>query len=133
MAYFRTFQDSVCTDQGRQERTFGHTVFRLSIKPTTSSGSGSVVSMATGYVLDGPEIESRWGARFSSPVQTGPGLHPSSCTMGTGSFPGGKERPGRDPDPSPTSSAFGHERVELYLYSSYGLYGLHRASVPAQG
>jgi len=28
------------------------------------------------------------GARFSTPVQTGPGAHPSSCTMGTRSFPG---------------------------------------------
>jgi len=25
-------------------------------------------------------------ARFSAPVQTGPGAHPASCTMGTGSF-----------------------------------------------
>jgi hypothetical protein len=31
--------------------------------------------------------ESRWGARFSAPVQTGPGAHPASCIMGTGSFP----------------------------------------------
>jgi len=33
-------------------------------------------------------IESRWGggARFSAPVQAGPGDHPASCTMGTGSF-----------------------------------------------
>ena len=37
--------------------------------------------------MDGPGIESRWGARFSAPVQTGPGAHPASCTMGTGSFP----------------------------------------------
>jgi len=44
-------------------------------------------------------------ARFSAPVQTGPGDHPASCTMGTGSFPRGKERPGRDADPSPPSSA----------------------------
>ena len=29
-------------------------------------------------------------ARFFSPVQTGPGAHPFSCTMGTGSFPGVK-------------------------------------------
>jgi hypothetical protein len=28
------------------------------------------------------------GARFSVPVKTGPGAHPASCTMGTGSFPG---------------------------------------------
>jgi len=44
----------------------------------------------TGYGLDGPGIDSRWGARFSSPVQTGPGAHPAFCTMGTGSFPGVK-------------------------------------------
>ena len=43
-------------------------------------------------------------ARFSAPVQTGPGAHPASCTMGTGSFPGSKERPGRNADPLPTSS-----------------------------
>jgi len=36
-------------------------------------GPGSSVGIATGYGLDGPGIESRWGARFSPPVQTGPG------------------------------------------------------------
>jgi hypothetical protein len=30
------------------------------------------------------------GARFSAPIQTDPGTHPASCTMGTGSFPGVK-------------------------------------------
>jgi hypothetical protein len=34
-------------------------------------------------------------------VQTGSGVHPASCTMGTG----GKARPGRDADHSPPSSA----------------------------
>jgi len=53
-------------------------------------GPGSSVGIATGYGLDGPGIESRWGARFSAPVQTGPGAHPASRTMGTGSFPGVK-------------------------------------------
>jgi hypothetical protein len=48
-------------------------------------------------------------------------------------FPGGKKRPGRDADPSPPSSVVGNKRVELYLYSPYGTYGLCRASVPAQG
>jgi len=33
----------------------------------------------------------------------------------------------------PPSSAVGQERVELYLYSRYGPYGLYRASVPVQG
>jgi len=49
-------------------------------------GPGSMVSIATGYRLDGPGIESQWGARFSAPVQTGPGAHPAPCTVGTGSF-----------------------------------------------
>jgi len=51
-------------------------------------GPGNVVGIATGYGLDGPGIESRWGVRISAPVQTGPGAHPASCTMGTGSSPG---------------------------------------------
>jgi hypothetical protein len=39
-------------------------------------------------------------------VQTGSGAHPASCPMGIGGlFPGGKERPGRDADHSPPSSA----------------------------
>jgi len=63
------------------------------------------VGTATGYGLDGPGIEPRLVARFSAPVQTGPWAHPASCTMGTGSFPGGKERPGRDADSSPTYRA----------------------------
>ena len=61
-------------------------------------GPGSSVGIANGYGLDGPV-----DTRFSAPVQTGPGAHPASCTMGTGS--GGNERPGRDADPSPPSSA----------------------------
>jgi hypothetical protein len=39
------------------------------------------------YGLDGPGIESRWGTKFSAPDQTGPGAHPTYCTMGAGSFP----------------------------------------------
>ena len=50
------------------------------------SGPGSSVGIATDYRLDDPGIESRWGQDFS-PVQTGPGAHPASCTMGTGAFP----------------------------------------------
>ena len=50
----------------------------------------SSVGIATGYGLDGPRIESRWEARFSAPVHTGPGANPASCTMDTKSFPGAK-------------------------------------------
>jgi hypothetical protein len=44
------------------------------------------------------------GARFLAHVQTGPGAHPASCTMGTGSFLGVK-RPTRGADHPPPFSA----------------------------
>jgi hypothetical protein len=56
------------------------------------------------------------GVRLSAPVETGPGAHPASYTMGTGSFTGVK-RPGRGVDHPPSSSAEVKERAELYLYS----------------
>jgi len=56
----------------------------------TKYSPDSVDGIATGYKLDGPGIESWGGAIFSAPVQTGPGAHPASCTMDTGSFPGVK-------------------------------------------
>ena len=40
------------------------------------------------------------GARFSTTVQTVPGAHPASYTMGTGSFPG-VQRPGCGVDHPP--------------------------------
>jgi len=59
------------------------------------------------------------GARFSAPVQTGPGVHPPSYPMGTGFFPWLK-RPGRYVDHPLPSSAEVKERVELYLYPPSG-------------
>jgi len=64
-------------------------------------GLGSSVGIATGYGLHGPGIESRWGPRFSAPVQTGPGAQPASCTMGTGPFPGLKSGRGVTLTPHP--------------------------------
>jgi hypothetical protein len=49
-------------------------------------GRDSVVGIATRYGMEGPGIESRWEARFSAPVQTGPGAHLASYKMGTGSL-----------------------------------------------
>ena len=59
------------------------------------------------------------GARFSAPVQTGPGAYRASCTMDTGSFPGVK-RPGRGADHPPPSKRRVHERAGLYLYPPSG-------------
>ena len=53
-------------------------------------GRDSSVGIATRYGLDGAGIESRVRARFSAAVQTGPGAHPASYTMGSGSLPGVK-------------------------------------------
>ena len=71
-------------------------------------------------------------ARFSEPIQTGPGAHLASCTMRTGFFPGVKSGRGVTLTPHPFYCR-GQERVELYLYSLYGPYALYRASVPVQG
>jgi len=51
-----------------------------------NGGLGSVIGIATGYGLDDTDRIPVW-ARFSAPVQTGPGAHPASCTMITGSLP----------------------------------------------
>jgi hypothetical protein len=64
-----------------------------------SGGPGSSVGIATGY---GDRIPV--GVLFFVHIQTGPGAHPASCTMGTGSFPGVKQ-PGRGADHTPTSNA----------------------------
>jgi len=73
----------------------------------------------TRYGLDGPEIESRWEARFSAPAQTSSGTHPASYTVGTGTFPRVK-RSGRGVDHPLPNSAEVKERLELYLYSPSG-------------
>jgi hypothetical protein len=65
----------------------------------------------SGYGLDYRAIEVRSPAEardfpLASCVQTGSASHPASCPVGTeGPFPEGKERPGRDADHSPPSSA----------------------------
>jgi len=69
---------------------FSKMIWKILFPHCHDCGAGSVVGIAIGYVMDGPWIESRWGARFSAPVQTGPGAHPACCTIGTGSLPGVK-------------------------------------------
>ena len=72
------------------------------------------------------------GARFSTPVQTGPGAHPASCTMGTGSFPGVKS--GRDVTLTPHFLLVPWSRKSRAIpLPPYGPYGLYRCSVPVQG
>jgi len=79
-------------------------------------GPGSSVDIATGYGLDGPGIESQWRRIFRTCPDRPWDPH-SLLYNGYRVFPGGKEQPGRDADPSTPSSAVGHERVAIYLYS----------------
>jgi hypothetical protein len=66
--------------------------FSAIIIPCVLSGEGrdSSVGIATRYGLHDTGIESRWGLRFSAPVQFGHGAQRASYTIGTGVFLGGK-------------------------------------------
>ena len=68
-------------------------------------GPGSSVVIATGYGMDGPGIESRWGGEIFRTCPDRPWGPPSLLYNGYRVFPGGKEQPGRDADHSPPSSA----------------------------
>ena len=68
------------------------------------SGPGSSVGIATGYGLDSPGIESRWGEIFRTHPDL-PWCPPSLLYNGYRVFPGGKVWPGYAADHSPPSSA----------------------------
>jgi len=78
-------------------------------------GPGSIVGIATGYGLDGPGIESRWGGEIFRTCPDRPCGPPSLLYNGYRVFPGGKERPGREADPSPPSSTV---VMKEYSYTS---------------
>ena len=59
-------------------------------------GQGSSVGIATELRARRSGDRIPVGARFSAPVQTGPGAQPTSLYNVYQVFPGGKERPGRD-------------------------------------
>jgi hypothetical protein len=61
---------------------------------------GSSVGIPTRYGWTVRGSNPGWGARCSARVQTGPGAHSASCTIGTVSFPGSKRsRRGTDHPP----------------------------------
>ena len=65
------------------------------------SGPGSSVGIATGYELDSPGIESRWGRDFSHLSRPALRITQPACTMGTGSFSGDKSGRGVTLTPHP--------------------------------
>jgi hypothetical protein len=77
-------------------------------------GSGSI---ATELRAERSGVRIPVEARFSTPVQTGPGAHPASCTMGNVSFPGVESGRGVTLTPHPLLVPRSKNRVEQYLYS----------------
>ena len=90
-------------------------------------GPGSSVGIATDFWLDGPGSN-----RDFPPVQTGPGAHPASCTMGTGSFLGVKCGQGVTLTPHPLLVLWSRKSRSIPLLPPHGSYGLYGASVPVQ-
>jgi hypothetical protein len=76
-------------------------------------GLGSVVCIATGYGLDGPGIESRWGLDFPHLSRPALGLNHPPVQWVTVLYPRGKEWLGRDPDHSPPSSTVVKKAIPL--------------------
>jgi len=115
-------------------------------------GTGDVIGTTIVYGLDGPGIEFRRGRDF--PHMSSPALGPNKPSVQwVPGVPGGKERPGRDAEPSPLPVPWSRKSrakplfplwavrpvqglsactVELYLQSPYGPYSLYRASVSVQ-
>jgi hypothetical protein len=81
-------------------------------------GQYSSVGIVTHYRLDSLGIKSQLGARFTIPVQTGPGVHLASYTVGNGSFPGVKQL-GHDVDHPPPSSIQVKEGKLSYDFVSF--------------
>ena len=82
-------------------------------------GWANVVGIGIHYGLDSVGTEILVRARFSATIQTGPGAHPISYTMGTVSLPGVKQLGSGDDHPIPLIAEV-KERVELYIYSLSG-------------
>jgi len=109
------------------------TRFSLTWSNARLSEPGSVVGIATGYGLDGPKIESRWGREFSAPVQTNHGAHPASCTMGTGSFPGVKSGRGLTQTPHSLLVPWSWKGTAIPLLPLWAVRPVQSRSVPVQG
>ena len=78
------FPDFMTTAQGGARKVVSLT-HRPPLPPGNAPGTHFCYWLRAGWF----GIESRRGQDFP-PVQTGPGAHPASCKMGTGSFPGVK-------------------------------------------
>ena len=86
---------------------------------TWLAGSSVGIALATGWTVQGSNLE---GARFSAPVQTGPGAHPASCTIGTGSFLGVKSGLGVTLTPHPLLVPWSWKGTTIHLLPLWALW-----------
>ena len=75
---------------GIQHRWFASQCSLYLVSYCIGVGRDSAVGVVTGYGLNGPGIESRWGRDFPHSSTLFLGTLPAFCTVGTGSFPGSK-------------------------------------------
>jgi len=73
------------------------------------------------------------GVRFSAPVQTGPGAHPASCTMVTGSFPGVKSGRGVTLTPHPLLVPWSRKGRAIPLHPLWALRPVESLSACTRG
>jgi hypothetical protein len=92
--------------------------FEIYLFTSEISGPDSSVGLATELRAGRSRYRNLVGVRFSAPVQTGPGAHPASCAMGTGSSLGVESGQGMMLTPHPLLVLRSkRNRLELYLYS----------------
>ena len=97
-----------------------------------TGGPGSVVGIATGYGLNGPGIESRWGGEIFRTCPDRPWGPSRLLYNGYRVFPGVKSGRGVTLTRHPLLVPWSRKSRVIPLFP-YGPYGLYRGSVPEQG
>jgi hypothetical protein len=97
---------------------FTHSSFKYFITVHQGRVAQSVQRLPTGWTVRGSNPGG--GGEILRTCPDRPWGPPSLLYDGCRVFPGRNVRPGRDADPSPTSSAEVKNRVDLYLFSPYG-------------
>jgi len=103
----------------KKNPSFGSNLNQINSVHILKMGWDSIVSIATLHARRF-KVQIPVGLRLSAHIQTSPVAHPASYTMGTRSFPG-VMRMGRGIDYPPPPSTEVKERIQLYIYSPFGL------------